>query len=85
MVDVGTLFRQAKMTSKEYFEDAREYLDKEGFKDLKFDDYMRLAELSADDFKTMASSRDVEKLSIGLSSIERCLDRILTIMEKTDA
>ena len=82
--DGDTLFRQSKYTAEEYLSHACTHLDTCDFKDLKFQDYMRFAELSAYDLRTSITAQSIQMVSESLDKISESLDRISESLEKEE-
>lgn len=65
-----TLFRQSKYTAEEYLRHAMTHLDTNcDFDDLRFEDYMRFAELSAYDYRTTTTAQSIQMVAESLERI----------------
>ena len=71
---IDILFEQSKDLSEMYFNHASIFLDGGDFKDEKFEDYMRIAELSANNFRTSLLALNIQRIAEKLDKISDKLD-----------
>ena len=70
-----TLFTQSKYTAEDYLSHSCNHLDRCDFKGLKFEDYMRFAELMAYDFRSSLLLLGMQHLEDSINNVANNLER----------